>query len=421
LFVVFVLPAPVIAQFEIGLAGNVEYIENPLRSALSDGSDVLSLLLLGVQFERETKNFTTQFNYSANRLEYSRDFLSDQTVVDGTGSLTWNMVPDLFNWSISNTRSNQLIDNSQPDIVDNRQVMDYTATGPTLTLPLDAASYINLSAEFGSVSFKEFGALKQDRNSLNFSYRRLLNRRISATFQSSFLDVDSDSVVAPDYKIVNYSGQLEFDSDDLVVTAKVGANSLDRGGISTRNPIFSIDMIYRINSRLELLAEFGESVEDLLSDLRSPSVVDQSFANTDIEFDGNFGSTNSANIYVRTERSIGATYTESSRYTIGIRYSNNERSNIGLMREERDERVSANLNVPINTSLSLNASIERSTLEIAFNNILQERKIYRLGAAYRINNQLSLVFSAMDTDQKGSGLFDSFSGANYLFGISFSR
>lgn len=414
-------PVIAVAQFGIGASTDVEFIENPLRTAESGENEVLTSSILAMQLNRQTKHFGTALNYSLNRQEYKNDFLNDQTRVEGSGSLVWNIMPDTVGWRITNTRSDQLVDTSQPDILDNRQIIDYTSTGPTLTLPVGTANLVSLSADVGAVNFGAFDGLKQNRSSLNFSFTRLLSTRLSAVFQSNYTDADYKSASALNYKVSSYLGQLNYNSEALSVTVELGGHSMKRTGINANNPTFRTNMVYRLNSRLQVSAEYADSVEDLLSDLTSPSVVDQTFTDTDIEFEGNFGPTNSASIYKRTERSIGATYSEPSEYTIGVRYSNNDRENIGEAAGEHDERLSANLNIPLGNRWNLNASYEQSKREFIVTQNLQERKDLRIGANYRLSDQLSLMFSALESDQQGSGLQDNYRGKNISIGISFTR
>ena len=414
-------PAWAYAQFGLGIVAGVEHIENPLRLVTPDEDELRSSVSVAAQLDRQTKSFTSLLNYSMSRQEYDRGILNDQTFLDGAGSLTWNLVPQLFTWSLTNTRSNQLIENSRPDVQDNRQVVDYTATGPSLTLPLDRASFVSASAQVGVVDFAEFELLKHKRNMVNASYTRQLDRRFSLSLQSNFTDADYTDAEALNYDVSSVQGQLQFSSGDLSVTTVLGTQSMERAGTRTSSPIRRLDILYRLNTRLAVTVAYADSVEDLLSDLGSPSAVDQSFVNSDIELDGNFGSTNAANIYQRRERSVGATYTIPSSYSLGLRYSNNVRKNIDMANGDSDERLSVSLTRPLGSRINLSASIEHSKQLFAFEQFTLERTGLRVGADYRINDRLSLVLSVMDTDQENSDLDGSIQGQNISLGLSFTR
>lgn len=421
LLLLLLQPALAQAQFGLGIIGELEHIGNPLRLVKPGEDELLSSITVAAQLNRQTKRFTSLFNYSLSKQEYDKDLLDDQTFLEGAGSLILDIVPDRFTWNLANTRSNQLIDISQPDIQDNRQVVDYTVTGPTVTLPLGRANFFNITAQVGMVDFAEFESLKHNRNTLSGSYTRVLNPSLTLSVQSSLTDIDYSSVKALNYDVSSAQGQLVFVNSNLSVTTVLGRQSLERAGVRSSSPIRRLDIQYRLNTRLSVSAGYADSVEDLLSDLGSPSAVDLSFANTDIQLDGNFGSTDAANIYQRIERSVGATYAVPASFSIGLRYSNNVRENLDLNNGDTDERLSASLTMPVGTRLTFNTSIDYSEQLFALDQSTFERTGIRVGVTYRINDRLSLVFSAMDSNQQDSGLDGRIGGQNISLGLSFTR
>ncbi len=414
-------PAWAYAQFGLGIVAEIEHIENPLRQPMPEEEELLTSVTVAAQLQRQTKRFTTSLNYSFNRQDYEQGILNDQTLVNGAGTLIWNIVPTLFTWSVANTRTNQLIDNSQPDILTNRQVVDHTSTGPSLTIPLDRASFVNVSAQVGFVDFGEFEALQHNRNTLSGSYTRQLDQRFSLSVQSSITDADYTNAEFLNYKMSNIQGQLQFNGGDLSVTTALGGQSMDRMGSTTSSPIRRLDIQYQLNSRLAMTLAYADTVEDLLSDLSTPSAVDQSFVNSDIALDGNFGSTNAANVYQRTERSVGATYTVPSSYSIGLRYSNNVRRSVDLLAGDDDERLSASFNMPLGNRVTFSSSIEFSKQSFAIDQSALERTGYRLGVNYRINDRLGLVFTALDSVQENIGSNGQIDGKIISLGLSFTR
>ena len=196
---------------------------------------------------------------------------------------------------------------------------------------------------------------------------------------------------------------------------------MDRMGSTTSSPIRRLDIQYQLNSRLAMTLAYADTVEDLLSDLSTPSAVDQSFVNSDIALDGNFGSTNAANVYQRTERSVGATYTVPSSYSIGLRYSNNVRRSVDLLAGDDDERLSASFNMPLGNRVTFSSSIEFSKQSFAIDQSALERTGYRLGVNYRINDRLGLVFTALDSVQENIGSNGQIDGKIISLGLSFTR
>ena len=409
------------AQLALDFSATLELIQNPLRLPEPGQDELLSTLTFGAQLERQTQFVDTNFSYNASRLEYAEDLLSDRQLIEGNGVLTFKIVPDLFSWRLLNTRSNQLIDISQPDISDNQQIIDYTATGPELTLIVNSASFINMSAEWGLVNYEEAEYLNQKRNVYNFNFTRRLGSRFSASIRSNFTNTNFDTLDNLNYDSVNLSAGLDLIAEDYSLSLEAGEYKNRRAGQEVSFPIASVSGRYLLNSRIELSAEFSESVEDLLSDLRSQNIVDQSFIDAGIETDSNLGNSNIGNLYQSRGSSIGVTYAEESRYTFGLNYSVRRRDNIGSAGSEETERISASLQLPLGNRLSLNLTAQYSILDFSQQQRIHKRKEFRIGGSYRVRNNVNLIFFAVDSDQNGDVPEDKYHGRNIGIGLSVRR
>lgn len=417
------LPNLATAQFGFTASSTVDYIENPQRLGDSDETDMLSSTTLSAALLRQTKYFDTNLNYSANRQEYQDDTLNDQSRVEGNGSISWKAIPDLFSWRVSNMRSNQLVDASQPNISDNRQIIDYTSTGPVLFMPLGNSTLVNFSADYGVVGYEQSRDLKQNRNSFNLSVSRVLTQRITGSIRTSYNNVDFNNPLLPAYTFSNIAASLQFSSEDYNLNAEVGQYSSKRLGQNSTHPMLILSMLYRVNSQLEISGDYSLSVDDLISDIGGPGAVDQFFQDSGPDLGNTFGNSNIQNTYERESHSIGATYTVESTFSLGVRYTNNQRSAIGIIGQENDERLSANFRLPLpqQPGLSINSSVQISRRNFSAARGVQDRADTRIGANYQLTDRLDLTFSVSNVEQSGSLAIDNFDGRTISLGLSFTR
>ena len=162
-------------------------------------------------------------------------------------------------------------------------------------------------------------------------------------------------------------------------------------------------------------------MEDLLSGLRSQNIVDQSFIDAGIETDSNLGNSNTGNLYQSRGSSIGVTYAEESRYTFGLNYSVSRRDNIGSAGNEESERISASLQLPLGNRLSLNLTAQYSIIDFSQRQSIQKRIDFRIGGSYRITDNVSLMFFAVDSDQNADVPEHNYHGRNFAIGLSVRR
>ena len=133
------------------------------------------------------------------------------------------------------------------------------------------------------------------------------------------------------------------------------------------------------------------------------------------------GNSNTGNLYQNRGSSIGVTYAEASRYTFGLNYSVRRRDNIGSAGSEESERISASLQLPLGSRLSLNLTAQYSILDFSLRQRIHKRKDFRIGGSYRIANNVSLIFFAVDSDQNADVLEDNYHGRRFAIGLSVRR
>ena len=407
---------------QVGISAGLESISNPLRTPVPAQAELLQSLSADLTVARQTERFDTAVSYRVNRQEYREEVLQDRTLADGSAVLSWNVMPDTLAWAFSNSRSNQLIDVSAPDVADNRQIIDYTTTGPSMVLPLGAANLLNFGANYSLVSYEESGLLDQVRTSLNAGVRRNLGRRLVAGIQSNYSETDFDAEVTTNFRVMSISATAEYATDRYGFNLEAGQHKSSRANLRSSNPVFSAGARYRVNSMLNLTAEYSRSVQDLISELREGSINRPLPGVEPVPgFEDRFGSSNIAELYLSRSRSITASYSQRGSYTVNLSYSNDARSSEESNRQDKDERISVDLRVPFSPRLSWNARTQYSVLTPSRALGDQERRIFSLGAVVLINKQMNLVLSGTETRQTGDLPSDNYDGRNISLTLSYRR
>lgn len=416
------IPAPAIAQLGLTASASAEYMDNPRRLPGKDEQDTRYNTTLAATLQRQTRRFDTAINYSVNRQDNVNDVLNDISRVDGNGLLAWKAIPDFLTWNLSNTRSNQVILIAEPDTPDNRQIVDITSTGPSFSVPLGNSTFANFSADYSLVSFEVSELQEHKRNSYNFALSRFVSRGMIASFRTSFTGTSFDQPFVPDYSFFNYSLNLQLDREVYQFNAEIGEYHTERAGQDTSYPTYSLSGIFQVNSRLEISGDFSRRVEDLISDINNQSVVNQFFQDSGPELGQTFGNSNAPNFFESETMSIGATYTMESAANFGLRYSRNQRSGVGALGEQNDERLAASLSLllPQIPRLSLNASAAMSVIDFSSEGTTQNRLDLRVGGSYRLGERLNLTFAYIDNDQTSDLDYRNFVANMFTVGLSFA-
>lgn len=411
------------AQFGLGVTGSLEYLDNPLRLTDSDDTDLDRAVAIDASYATETERVVASLNYSAIKHDYENNLLDDREIVDGRGLLTLNIVPDVLLWNLTNFRSNQLIDASQPDILDNRQVINSTSTGPALSLPFGGANFINLQLNHTITAFEETGSVDQNQTAINADYTRILSARLRASLRTSYTELDFNSSFVPNFEISSVSVLGAFSTANYDLSLELGEYETERVGLGgSSNPLIQLDALYRLNTRAELRATYSKSVENTMSDIRNSQSAEDIQADDDGGFDQRFGSSNLASVFEQESKGISFSYTSASLYTLQLEFASEERITQGLLSDTNtDDSISLNVQVPMGPRLNLGFRARISELDFQQRNSLQEREEVGFSASYRLNRRLSFSFLVSSMNQESNLSVDTNEGLNALLSVTYRR
>ncbi|MES2625854.1 MAG: hypothetical protein V4628_11295, partial [Pseudomonadota bacterium] len=250
-----------------------EQIENPRRGNTSDEEEFLSQQRLRGTLSRATSRLIANVDYTGSKNNYRKNLLTDRTFVTGTSSVQWIIAPDRLSWNLSNTRSLQVVDSLLPDILDNRQVISLTSTGPSATFQLPGANRLTGSVDYSIADYEKSGLSSQDR----LTGEMLLSHNFSTNYISSiggnYLQSEVDNAPILDFDRYEYFWQNQYITEAFDVNLMLGQNVVQRDNFEDlENFLIRLNGNYKINSQSSLAFNYSDSFEDIFSNMMSSPV-----------------------------------------------------------------------------------------------------------------------------------------------------
>ena len=407
---------------DIGVTASAEFIENPQRLPDPPADDMLATLAIDGNIERETTRFLVSLDYIASKNDYQENLMQDRDLVEGTGLVRWKISPDLLSWDLSNTRSNQLIDASRPDFMDNRQVISTTTTGPTLTLPVGAANMLTMQANFTQADYEQSGFLDQDRGSIYVDFSRNLTRNIVGSLRGLYNKSEFKADFVSTYEISSLSANFVLEQSPYTASLELGQFRTERTGFgSSSNPLLRADFEYTLTTFSSITLGYAITVEDLLTDIASRNLDPAASLNQDFQFEGRFGNSNNSGIYERETKSVAYNYADPNGASVTLSYEIDDRDFINSFDRQMDERYAFNIGYQFSPRLDANFRVRLSNIQLNAFRPVQERLEIGLRGRYTITHGLIVNFGIRHEDQQSEFAPDNYDGLISFLGITFRR
>jgi hypothetical protein len=431
-------------QYLIEATARAEQIENPQRSVVDEEEEFLSQQMLRGTLSRATSKLVTNIDYQGSKFNYRENLQTDRTFVTGASSIDWIISPERFTWNVSNSRSLQVIDQLQPDTLNNRQVISLTSTGPSIIFQLSGRNRLTGTVEY-SIADYEMGALSsQERTTTDLLFSHNFSTSFISSLGGNYLQSSFDDTPMFDFERYEYFWQNEYTTEIVNLNLMLGQTVLVRDiytTIALPNPVGGSNIIlvkidddqdqenalirltgsYKVNSQSTFDFNYSDSYEDIFSNMMSTQLTRV----TPIQPIGDrLGNSNLNQNYELVQAGIGYVYTKSEFFGMNFRYSESERTYQGIQTNQNQNQSDQSYHVGANWNLfeNLNLNIYGRYTEQEFTDIdrEQERNEYGLQAGYRISKSLYAQFGAYNVDQSGTLPIDNYDGLNYWVSLTLS-
>ncbi len=174
--------------------GGITHTDNSLQTQRNELSD--REFTLGSELELAHQGGRVNFigQYDFEHTQFDRNTQSTSNELNGNSQFEFALLPEMLNWQLRHSRSNERTDTREADISDNRETREIIGTGPQLRLPVSDHDFLNISAEQMQVRNQVDVGTDNDssRQTGNVGWTRLITPRLDLSLDVSRQDVDFD-------------------------------------------------------------------------------------------------------------------------------------------------------------------------------------------------------------------------------------
>jgi hypothetical protein len=213
----------------------------------------------------ERERFTTRIAADVTWREFTAGTSPNQFDGGALVDLTGVIIPDSFDWVLTDNYGQALINQRQMDSPQNRQNFNFASTGPNITFPLGARTDLRLSGRYSLATYEE-----ELNDNTSVSGTLALARRLSGAQVGSVVisqrrvDFD-DPLVARRYDVQDAFLQWEREGLRTAADVSVGYSKLKTAGDSTGGLLVRAVFTRRLSTRsqvgLTVGSEFANSAE----------------------------------------------------------------------------------------------------------------------------------------------------------------
>ena len=272
-------------EVEYSAAVALTAYDNITRVPEPKSNELAKSIIGAVSVFEDSANLTGRFISSIEIIKYQKHLVADETLGRLVSDATWRLIPNRFEWYVSDTFTQTLIDTLARDTPNNRQNTNAFTTGPNYIVRINRRNSINFN-----VRAKDF----------RYEANNASNHRISA-LGSWVYDINSSINIGLNYEKedVNFNdniGNSDFIREDayfqLNYTKRKSSILMEYGETNVTNNLGNYDKASRYlldyksarrrdaNSRITI----SRSVSDISGDVLNP-IYETEFNTTAVNSD----------------------------------------------------------------------------------------------------------------------------------------
>lgn len=367
-------------------------------------SDNILHSLLKVEYNRKSPLIDAYFSFYADRQDYLKNLLPDQTVITSTLGLKTTIVKNRYFWNIENIFNRVKTNSSGLDLPSNQENIEHFSTGPELIF-----FQTDKQALKSVIKFHKLFAQKSDINSngygANIDYIRNLSRTLSVDVSANYSNVKYDNpTLNTDYSridtAVDFSKRLRLS----ILKVGLGNTKIIYGNNKDKtHSIFRASLEHQLGSKLKINLGYSRKLGDFTGMYTSnnsiilfttPSVNSNIF----IQEDGNFS-------IIKT---VG-NYKTSFIYT----HSSFEYDDVALNVSSDTSEINFENKLSSTTSFNINTSYTDSVLYGVRNDLVRK---YGAGITKSFNDVYDIAFYVQHIDQTSNYSVYGYTAMRYTIG-----
>jgi hypothetical protein len=251
---------------ELELSVGYGYSDNVARTDIDTVSSDITYVGLGANWNIERPGYELSLLSDLNYIFYSEDVVDNRTDGNLDARLTAHLVEDRLDWYVADNFSQLRVDPNAGDTPDNLREFNVLYTGLNWTVPFNARTFLNVSAQYSDRRVKDIDDLNSNEISAGLNLFRQIRptTRIGLVVNGS--NVKYDDAIDTEYDI--YRGFVRYESElaSGEVLLDIGANKLDNkstGESSDLKPLYRLSWTRDLTERSSFSLSGSHTISDL--------------------------------------------------------------------------------------------------------------------------------------------------------------
>lgn len=163
------------AEWGASVTQGVEY-DNNAHGVENDTTPEIALNTgFSTELDHDSAHWEVELGYDLDYTTYRKRQFDDNHSVDGSGKVTWIVLPERFTWFVSDEQGYSVVNPQESDTPENRAQKQSRATGPVLTIPLSPVDTAELEAEYTVSSVDADTKSESEIKSASLTWEHLLS------------------------------------------------------------------------------------------------------------------------------------------------------------------------------------------------------------------------------------------------------
>ena len=394
---------------ELNVFAGVAHSDNISRSSgsITDPEQEATVYLGGLDFNVDSSSSTYRLEATGaiERRHYENGVFDDETIGQLVGNLDWILAEETLFWNFSANHGQEIVNPFQAITPRNREDVTIVATGPTLSLPIGARTFLDASVNLSEARYEE-RPLDNTRLQGGLSLQRQIarTRTVSLNVGGSQIEYDEDQLW-PEIDLLYASVGFDVETDRSEWSVALGWNYFERSGQDGDGLLLDLAVRRALTESASLRLSASSNYSTNGDIFQLDQQLQSSTPDSGLFYTGALDIQGFGDVFRYDTLSIG--YSQSFGRTdidvFGWWGSEEYQTITGLNREAIMARVSLRRELSVKMSISVFASL--SSRDYDFGDRADDDSTFGLSFTTRLGRKFSLSLSARQL-QRNSDLAD---------------
>jgi hypothetical protein len=245
-------------EFQLGVIES----DNIERLPAGGTSATIGVEELGFDWHDKGPWLDADIDADVSHLDYFPHVYTDEFIGNLLGVVKVNLVPDLLSWNVNDNFGQAPLAPLAPITPDNRENINYFSTGPTLTLPLGRATFLDVSGAYGRVDY-QVSPLDSTRLLGSIALLHELSTDTNISLNASDDNIRfANEEANPNYQRQDAFARFAMKGSRTEVGIDLGYGRLDMPGIRFDTPVARLDLSRKLSPDSTLGLALGHDYSD---------------------------------------------------------------------------------------------------------------------------------------------------------------